>query len=1187
MLTADFNYHQNKYRFDCLPQFVSIRMNRAIIGPTTPHAHFEKEIVTYEIACSLQCLTIPNDLFKFDPKMNSKFRTSPRDYQLENILPIVGSSGSSNLNWRAPCLRLRKHAHAPRKHGTHPDWSIQFGQTTSCLKQTHLAMSLRLGYVSLVLCLIFGGATWKADRSFGQEVATANRTPSAKPNDIDFSRDIRPILSDTCFKCHGPDDTTREADLRLDTEEGVFDEGEVVYSGDLENSELYQRLITNDHDQLMPPPESGRKLTPEQIELIKKWIEQGAKWSGHWSLEPIKSPQVPKVKIRDWAKNDIDAFILKRLERDKLKPSPQADRITLCRRVYFDLTGLPPTPSQVDEFINDSSDNALEKLVDRLLESPHYGEHMARFWLDAARYGDTHGLHLDNYREMWPYRDWVIQSFNNNQSFREFTIEQLAGDLLPDPTDDQLIASGFNRAHVTTNEGGSIEEEVYVRNVIDRVATTGIVFMGLTTECASCHDHKFDPISQKEFYQLFAFFNNLDDKPMDGNVKDYAPVLRIKSDEEKQKLEGFEKRIADAKNVFDKALASFEYTEPKEVSVSVDLAEPTEFVWIEDSVPDGARAQGRWNFARKNSNAKPPVFSGNNSSFEKASGFTQHFFTDAPAPLNVDSEDTLFAHVYLDPKNPPRQIMLQFNDGSWEHRAYWGKNEINFGTDGTPGRLHKGDLPEAGKWVRLEVKASEVGFTKVSKINGWAFSQVGGKVYWDKSGVVSKQKQRMEYNSFNNWKSVYRKQQGNGLPGNIAGLFKKEAEKLTDSENKRLFNYFLTKVYGPGRDKLGKLEVKMQDLQKQLTDFRNSLPTSMISQERAEPRPAYILKRGEYEAKGDEVQRIVPAALPEFSEDLPRNRLGFAKWLVAEDHPLTSRVTVNRFWQQLFGTGLVKTSEDFGSQGEWPSHPELLDYLARDFMENDWDVKRLMKKIIMSATYQQSTKASPELLAIDPENRLLARGPRFRLDAETLRDSAFAAGNLLNYKMFGPGVKPPQPDGLWFAVGYSGSNTVRFKKDSGDAKVHRRSIYTFWKRTSPPPQMSIADAPSRESCSVRRERTNTPLLALMLMNDPQYVEAARYLAQLTLDQKPQDVQTAMQFMFRTTLSREPSPQELEILKSAFEEYLTEFKANVDKAKKLIAIGEKPAPDTYDASKLAAWTMIANTLMNMDEFITKN
>lgn len=998
---------------------------------------------------------------------------------------------------------------------------------------------------------------------------------------IDFNRDIRPILSDTCFKCHGPDEEDRQADLRLDQKENVYEESEVVIPFDLE-SELYQRLISDDEDLLMPPPDSGRHLTPEQIELFKKWIEQGAEWQEHWSFVAPTRPELPEVTNKSWPRNGIDYFVLAENEKRGLKQNDEADKVSWLRRVTLDLIGLPPTTEEVDAFVNDNTPEAYERVVDRLLESKSFGEHQARFWLDAARYGDTHGLHLDNYREMWLYRDWVINAMNDNKSYKDFVIEQLAGDLLESPTNEQLIATGFNRAHVTTNEGGSIKEEVFVRNVVDRVETTGVVFMGLTLGCATCHDHKYDPISQKEFYELFAYFNSLDANPMDGNAKVHAPTLRKPHPEQQKTLDELAAKIASIQSQIEEAYELVDYQEPEPTEELVSN-EPTEFIWVDDSIPAGAKAEGNWQFVNKTNGE---VQAGDKASTSTANGFIQHFFTAATVPLRVGEGDKLFGYVYLDPENPPQQIMFQWNDGTWEHRVYWGENIINFGADGTPARKRLGDLPEAGKWIRLEVDTAEVNLKPGAAINGWAFSQVGGRVFWDSAGIVSKIKQGGEYESLQAWTVDQTNTKGNGLPNPIKKIINIEPDKRNEKQLEQLKKHFIQKVHPTSRETFVPLQKQLDDLNKKRAEVDSKVPTTLVYRETKEPRDAFMLKRGEYDQRGEKVERSLPDVLPELPEGAPNDRLGLARWLVDPSHPLTARVHVNRLWQQFFGTGIVETAEDFGAQGTWPSHPRLLDWLAVDFVESDWDVKRLFKKIALSATYRQSAVASAEQLKIDPENRYLSRGPRFRLDAEILRDQALAVSGLLVDKIGGPSVKPPQPDGLWFVVGYSGSNTVRFKKDDGSEKVHRRSLYTFWKRTAPPPQMGIMDAPSRESCIVRRERTNTPLQALMLMNDPQYVEASRYFGQLIVDSHEND-NDRIRFMFKRALGRKPTELEKQLLLINVESNRKEFSNNVEGAKKLLAIGEVPADlEKYDAVELATWTMAANLVMNMDEFVSK-
>ena len=781
--------------------------------------------------------------------------------------------------------------------------------------------------------------------------AGALRAAEAK---VDYNRDIRPILSDNCFACHGPDVRQRKAKLRLDTRDGAFAElrggGHAIVPGKIDDSVLVERITADDPSQRMPPAKSRKRLTEAQIELLQRWIAQGAPYTAHWSFIAPVRPELPKVKNAAWPRDPVDRFILARLEGVGLQPSPEANKTTLIRRVTLDLTGLPPTPAEVDAFLADTSPNAYEKVVDRLLRSPRYGEHMARFWLDAARYGDTHGLHLDNYREMWPYRDWVIRAFNANKPYDQFVIEQLAGDLLPNATLDQIVATGFNRCHVTTSEGGSIEEEVYVRNVVDRVETTGTVFMGLTIGCCRCHDHKFDPVSSKEFYQFFAFFNSLDGPALDGNAALPAPTVRVPTKEQTEQVDRTRQRIA---------------------------------------------------------------------------------------------------------------------------------------------ALRK----------RIDAEAAEAWYTK------------------SQAALVSLRKQ------------------------------------LAAAEKER-----------------ARLEKQM--------------PATLVFRERPTPKPSYVLKRGEYEQRGEQVGRETPKFLPSLPPKAKRDRLALARWLVSPEHPLTARVEVNRLWQQLFGVGIVKTTEDFGSQGEPPSHPALLDYLAVQFREEGWDIKKMMKRLVLSATYRQSSRVTKDRLAKDPENRLLSRGPRFRLDAEMLRDQALFVSGLLVEKLGGPSVKPPQPSGLWEAVGYTGSNTKNFVPDHGHEKVHRRSLYTFWKRTAPPPEMNTFDAPSRESCIVRRERTNTPLQALLLMNDPQFVEAARTLAERALKEGGATPEQRLTFLFRVTTARRPDANELSELLAAYREHLACFHRDEAKAKQLISVGELKADASLNPSGLAAWTMIANLLLNLDEVINK-
>jgi mono/diheme cytochrome c family protein len=1020
--------------------------------------------------------------------------------------------------------------------------------------------------------------------------------PPAKPAEpaIDFTRQIRPILSENCFACHGPDEKARKAKLRLDTKDGAFaklarSEGFAIVPGKCDDSRLVERVESADPSFVMPPPKIGKTLKPEQIALLKKWIAQGAPYTTHWAFEVPKKPAVPQTNKPEWVRNPIDAFILAEQQRRGLEPSPEADKTTLIRRVTLDLTGLPPTPEEVDAFLADKSPDAYEKVVDRLLKSPRYGEHMARYWLDAARYGDTHGLHLDNYREIWLYRDWVIKAFNDNKPYNRFLVEQLAGDLLPGATLDQQIATGFLRCNVSTSEGGSIEEEVYVRNVVDRVDTNGTVLLGLGVGCARCHDHKYDPIRTKEYYQLFAFFNNIDGPALDGNSAQHAPVVKAPTPEQAVALKKIDGRRDAVRKQIAEEVAKVKYDANDDGQEAPPLPR-AEYVWIDDALPKGAkptsegRPDGRWNFVGKPDH---PVFSGEKSHTRTAKGQSQHFFTDASPGLRVGEGDVLFAYVYLDPKQPPKEIMLQWRSGDWKHRAYWGQNLINFGKDNSTERLKMGALPKAGEWVRLEVPAAKVGIAPGTVLDGWAFTQFDGTVYWDKAGLVTQTPQGdQNFDTLGAWLSVVKAAGGAGLPKDLQDALKLDPAKRDDKQKQALREHFIAYAWTKTRPTFEPLVKQLAEIDKERAAIEKQMPATMVWKERAGVKPAYILKRGEYHQRGEQVERATPAFLPPMPADAPRNRLGFAEWLVQPNHPLTARVQVNRLWQQVFGTGLVKTTEDFGSQGEPPSHPDLLDWLAVRFVEDGWDMKAMMKRLVTSATYRQSSKVTKDRLAKDAANRYLSRGPRFRLDAEVLRDQALAVSGLLVEKMGGPSVKPPQPAGLWEAVGYVTSNTAKFVADVGHEKVHRRSLYTFWKRTAPPPQMSTLDAPSRESCMVRRERTNTPLQALLLLNEPQYVEAARALAERAMKEGGAKPEERVAFLFKRVTGRTPDAAETAIVLEAYQAHLAEYQKDVDKAKKLIAVGETKPDGSLNPSELAAWTMIGNLLLNLDEVLNK-
>lgn len=1168
--------------------------------------------------------------------------------------------------------------------------------------------------------------------------AATVQAAGAKPDRprVDFNRDIRPILSDNCFRCHGPDEKKRKAGLRFDTRQGAFadlDGHRALVAGDLAASAVYQRITADDVDDRMPPPASGKSLTAEQIALIRRWIEQGAEWQEHWSFVAPERPALPTVKRADWPRNAIDYFILSRVEQAGLTPSDQTDPRTLIRRVSFDLTGLPPTPAEIETFVNDSSSSAYERLVDRLLDSPHYGEHMARFWLDAARYGDTHGLHLDNYREMWLYRDWVINAFNANLPYDAFTIQQLAGDLLPDATLDQQIATGFNRCHVSTNEGGSIKEEVYVRNVVDRVETTGTIFLGLTVGCAVCHDHKFDPIAQKEFYQLFAFFNNLDGNAMDGNTKDPAPVVRVLSDRDRARrvvlrasIQGLEAEANGPREALDAAQAQWETKLAEAVRSrwhrlkpqSVESAGGARLEVLDDEsvlaagdkpakdtyrvvartdttgiqavrlealthsslARGGTGRAGNGNFvltgfeaeARSITNPKQrrqvrfvaaytdyaqkgfdvaraidgksqtgwavsgsPAGQSRSALFVPAEPFGFEGGTELHVALHHESRRRQHAigRFRLSVTDDPEAVLAEKPSklGPWHSLGpfiasnFDEAHETAFGPEKTPGEidLSKKYVDDKLAWItRAEWKDGVVNNTLEGESAATylyrtieaptrrrmtiSLGSDDSLLVWINGQQVFNRKVTrgaaadqdtitipleagtnhllMKVCNSGGGYGFYFKPTGENtgrLSTEVAAALVTNAEQRDDAQRAALRAHYRREHWPKWKELTDELDA----LRKQDKEIVAKAPTTLVFKERAQPRDAFILRRGQYDIRQEKVSRKTPAILPAMADDLPRNRLGLARWLVDGLHPLTARVAVNRFWLQCFGTGIVKTAEDFGSRGEPPSHPELLDSLATRFVADGWDVKKLMKQIVMSATYRQSARMDPALLAKDPENRLLARGPRFRLDAEMLRDQAFAIAGLLSPRVGGPSVKPPQPDGLWFAVGYSGSNTVRFKQDRGE-KIFRRSVYTFWKRTAPPPTMRSFDAPSREACRVRRERTNTPLQALVLMNEQQYVEAARHLARRVIHEGGSTAEQRVIFAFQRVTGRPPDPQEVADIVAVLNDHRAHFESDLEAAGKLIRVGESKPDTSINAGELAAWTMVANLLLNLDEALTK-
>jgi hypothetical protein len=1021
---------------------------------------------------------------------------------------------------------------------------------------------------------------------------------------IEFNRDIRPILSDTCFQCHGPDQAKRKAKLRLDSETEVFaDRGgyRVLEPGNPAKSELFRRIVAENEQERMPPVRSGRKLTDRQIELLRRWIEQGAKWQKHWSFLTPQRPDWPHVKNRNWIRNGIDAFILARLEREGLAPVPEADRPTLIRRVTLDLTGLPPAPAEVDAFVADDSPNAYEKVVDRLLQSPRYGERMATRWLDAARYADTNGYQSDGERTMWRWRDWVIGAFNKNMPFDQFTVEQIAGDLLPHPTLEQKIATGFNRNHRGNGEGGIIPEEYAVEYVVDRVDTTATVWLGLTLGCARCHDHKYDPIKQKEFYQVFAYFNNVPEQGRAFKYGNSPPLIKAPTPQAQAQLRELDEKLATTESRFTRlqpelAAAQREWEKSLPTDPPIDWSVTTGLV---------AHYPLDGDTTDKSGHAKACSFQDGEPAYApgrigKAGSFDGKRFLNAGNVAGFGFYDKFSLGAWIYPTDPCGGTVLSRLIDAPQAEGYSllldkGKLQLN---------LVKRWLDDA---LRVETERSLAPNRWYHVLATYDGSRVAGGVQIYIDGRPEKLKINLdELNQSFQTKEPLRIGAGGGpesrFRGSIADVRVYEtclaadevaliattdlitdvvtlpAEKRTKPQADKLRAYFLEN-HAPAP--IRQAHQQLVRLRKQREQLIESFPTTMVMEERPTPRDAFVLIRGQYDKPGEKVTAGVPASLPSLPPGVPNNRLGFARWLADPANPLTARVAVNRYWQMYFGTGLVKTVEDFGSQGEWPIHPELLDWLATEFVRTGWDIKAMQRLIVTSATYRQASKVTPALLQKDPENRLLARGPRFRLSAEMVRDQALAISGLLVEKLGGPSVKPYQPAGLWKEL----TGAEDYVQDHG-ANLYRRSMYTFWKRTVAPPSMITFDAAGREMCTVRQTRTNTPLQALTLMNDVTYVEASRMLAQRIMTEGGTTPEERLTLAFRLATARRPKPAELRILRDGFYHHLQRLRANRKAALELLSVGESPRQEKLDVSELAAYTAVAGLILNLDEAITK-
>ena len=1017
----------------------------------------------------------------------------------------------------------------------------------------------------------------------------------------DFDRDVRPILADKCYACHGPDQGQRKTPLRLDTEEGaavdLLSGGKAIVPGNPDGSGLIRRITSDDQARRMPPAYAGHdKLSDAEIETLRSWISEGAKWSRHWAfVTPRKQDPAPGDGTA------IDRFIRDRLTREGLKPAEAAPRATLIRRVSLDLTGLPPTPAQVDAFVNDDSNDAYEKVVDRLLGSKAYGERMAVRWLDAARYADTNGYQSDGVRSMWRWRDWVIDAFNRNMPFDQFTIEQIAGDLLRNPTRDQVIATGFNRNHRTTSEGGSVEEEYLVEYAADRTETTSTVWLGLTVGCARCHDHKFDPISQKDFYRFFAYFNNLPERGLVFNFGNDHPMIQAPTPRQELTLAKLDRELESAKRLWEKLQRTVEREESAWAKglAGTDSGFVDEGLVARYSLDGDLEVDARVGVddEKRETKSRPASLEFDHGRFGKAAVFDGERYVHGGGVAGFDYLDPFTVSFWMKPNKVEGGVISRMQDHA--NASGWGvilrggriRFELTMRHTDLSMRVVSKRAIEDNAWKHIAVtytgeRPSHRGLTIYVNGESWDFEIEWDDLKWPiqyagypfRIGAAAGER----FDGMIGEVRIYERAMSSdevatlSLRDTLGEIAAKPAKKRSPAEKLKLrLAFFENGAPEQIRDARQALALA----QGKRDAFNASIPTVMVMRD-AEAKPAHILNRGAYDAPGEAVDPGTPASLPAPRADWPRNRLGLARWLVDRSNPLTARVAVNRMWQMLFGVGLVKTAEDFGTQGERPSHPELLDWLAVEFMESGWDVKGILKTMVMSQTYRQSSSLTREKLDKDPENRLLARGPRFRLPAEAVRDQALFASGLLNDKLGGPSVKPYQPDGLWREL--SGSS---YKRDRGD-KLYRRSLYTYWKRTVAPPGMIGFDAPDRESCTVRRARTNTPLQALGLMNDVTYLETARKMAGRMMREGGASPDERIAYGFRLALARPPTDSERAPLRRAFDQFEDHFAIDPDEAVMYLREGDSPADPDLEPVELAAYASVASLIFNLDEAVTK-
>jgi hypothetical protein len=1046
------------------------------------------------------------------------------------------------------------------------------------------------------------------------EVAELALVAAKLPEKVSFNEHIQPILSEYCYHCHGPDAGTREPKsdpLRLDIVEEAFKLREnglpVIIKGKPAESLVVELMKSTDPDMIMPPPRSHKELKPDQIALIERWIEQGAEYEAHWSFAPVKRPE-PPASGGAWAANPIDHFIAEKLEESGFKPNPEDEPSRFYRRMHLDLTGLPPTPTDLAAFLKSHAADpkaAIDKAADDLLATPASAEHFARHWLDAARYADTHGIHIDNYRAIWPYRDWVIRAFQANMPWDQFTTEQIAGDLLPNRTLDQQVATGFSRCLATTGEGGAIGEEYDAIYAKDRVETVSAIWLGLTTGCAACHDHKFDPVSTKEFYSLTAFFRNTPMSSLDGNKADHPPNVFVPLLEDRERWAILEAESADLKKQlsarskaarpdFEAWLVNATIGSAQEIDSTLSIHLPlNETEGPIHGFVDGQPREWPTNLKRIDApNGKAPVISaipmelGDIGSFSRSDQVSYGGFIrvegkptgSVVARMNPEQNFRGW-DLYLEAGKPAAHVIDTWQDaatkqvapdalkqGDWVH--------VMFTFNGAVSGHQAGTIYVNGAKVNSAAKPNTVGGTIETKVPLRLGSREGGQ-----SNIIGG---RVALQDFRFYRRLLLPEEISSLAkgGGLHRIIATPAAERTKEQSETLFNHFIATVDAPSRE----LRTQLDKLSQEEGKIRARGSVSLVMEEKKTEPFAHVLNRGVYTDKGEKVPPATPAILPPMPADAPKNRIGLARWLNDPANPLPARVTMNRTWYYFFGAGIVESNDDFGIMGARPSHPKLLDWLAAEFVDSKWNYRHMLKLMVTSATYRQSGVVSPEKLEKDPSNKLLARGPRHRLDAEQIRDLALAASGLLSDKTGGPSVKPYQPEGIWEAVAMPQSNTRHYKPDTGDS-LYRRSLYTLWKRTAAPASLEIFNAPSREVFCVRRDRTNTPLQALVLLNDPQFVEASRELAVAALA-TGSDFDARLDFVTLRLIGRVFDAGERAIVKKSYEKSLETFRATPDDALKFISIGEKAPPADADAPELAAWSLLASKVLNLDETITR-